>query len=315
MSIDPLPSNYESMAIAVQSIGDEHHRFREEAQTDLNDLRGYRSRIGHLCEEYRVHLERLEGIDRNAEMIERRLTSRIESLPTARRDPTNLNELIQHVGNEHQCECLRRLTYTNQNLQVYLSSYTTGNGSPRDVEGVFEILGTVRNGSRESYKVTWYKQGCGPRGSFWCSCPDQKFNGGKKNMYCKHISFLVCRVGQIFSPEFFASKQFTVEQHAQFKQRVESAFVFRDPALIATASTATVRAPLVAVVKPEFCCTKAIEEGDSCPVCYDDMAGEAQLLGCPTCKNNIHRQCMEVWLERNNTCVYCRSDVWRNYRR
>lgn len=319
MSINPPLSNYETIAMAVRSIGDTtNYHNREEAQADLEELRGYRTQIGQLREQYRTHIENLEDIDRNAEMIEQRLTSSIDSLPL-QPDPTNLNELIERLGNEHQCDCLRRLTYTNQNLQVYLSSYTAtapgARGSNRDTEGVFEMLGTVRNGTRESYKITWFKQGTNPRGSFWCSCPDQKFNGRKKNLYCKHISFLVCRVGQIFSPEFFESKQFTAEQHARFKERIESAFVFRDPSLIATEQSAIARAPLVAVVRPEFCCSKAVEEGDSCPVCYDDMTGEAQLLGCPTCKNNIHRQCMEVWLERNVTCVYCRSDVWRNYRR
>ena len=50
-----------------------------------------------------------------------------------------------------------------------------------------------------------------------------------------------------------------------------------------------------------------------CPICFLDIEDE-ELVKCPECKNVIHLECMEKWLEMGNkTCVYCRSNVWKNY--
>ena len=39
-----------------------------------------------------------------------------------------------------------------------------------------------------------------------------------------------------------------------------------------------------------------------------------KLIKCPECKNISHLECMEKWLSVGNlTCVYCRSDVWKDY--
>jgi hypothetical protein len=54
-----------------------------------------------------------------------------------------------------------------------------------------------------------------------------------------------------------------------------------------------------------------------CAICFDEMhkAAKDTILSCPDCHNNIHFECMRVWLEKNITCVYCRSDVWRQYKK
>ena len=59
--------------------------------------------------------------------------------------------------------------------------------------------------------------------------------------------------------------------------------------------------------------TKVLTEDDLCPICYDDMTISQGPLSCPCCKNCIHKVCMEVWLENKDTCVYCRSDIWKTY--
>lgn len=70
---------------------------------------------------------------------------------------------------------------------------------------------------------------------------------------------------------------------------------------------------------------RELTEDSECPVCFlpfepkdDDI-----LRGCPSCGNVIHLECMRRWaqflpssslnatMNKNVTCVICRSDVWR----
>jgi hypothetical protein len=229
--------------------------------------------------------------------------------------PTTIQGLIAAVDNEAQKQALGKLLLRNEANQIYLASYeanavTRGRGS--DIEGTFTVLGTIRNGSRDSYTVKWYRWT--PTGhAFWCNCPDHKFNSARKNMVCKHICFLVTKVGRILDPIFFQNHRFSEEQQTTFRQVVGNAAIFADglAALPTIASTASVhvgssrearRTQFMEMRRP-------VVAEDSCPICYDEM-GNGACLNCPTCSNNVHRECMEVWLERNKTCVFCRSDVW-----
>jgi hypothetical protein len=236
--------------------------------------------------------------------------------PTA---PTTIQELIALVENEAQKQALGKLLLRNEANQIYLASYeantvTRGRGS--DVEGTFTVLGTIRNGTRDSYTVKWYRWT--PVGhSFWCNCPDHKFNSARKNMVCKHICFLITKVGRILDPAFFQAHRFTEEQHATFRQAVGNAAIFADGARererMASAVSVQVIHPGASreARRAQFMeMRRPVGAEDSCPICYDEM-GDGTCLNCPTCSNNVHRDCMEVWLERNKTCVFCRSDVWR----
>jgi hypothetical protein len=53
--------------------------------------------------------------------------------------------------------------------------------------------------------------------------------------------------------------------------------------------------------------SRHIEETDECPVCYDVLLNATPLDSCKTCKNSIHKECLQKWLQFNRTCVYCRS--------
>ena len=246
--------------------------------------------------------------------------------------PTSLPELIARVDNEAQKQALSKLLLRNEANQMYLSSYeanTTLRGRGSDLEGTFEVLGTMRHGSRESYSVKWYKWSIG-KPAFWCNCPDHKFNSARKNIVCKHICFLVTKVGRILDPAFFGTQRhmFTREQQERFRQAVGNAAIFADGARererLATAPVRTVTFAYVptatAVASHDtrraqfFEQRRPVEAEDSCPICYDEMTGTT-CLSCPTCSNNVHRDCMEVWLERHSTCVFCRSDVWRSWTR
>lgn len=242
---------------------------------------------------------------------------------------TSVTALIPHVANEHQQNALRRLTLRDESSQIYLSAYERNESTDRrnaGLEGTFTVFGTMKANGREAYSVKFFKPMAHDRGSFWCSCPDHKFNSGKKNMVCKHICFLVCRVGRIFDPAFFQSKQLTEEQFVGFKERVSQAVIFSAVGSAAAVAAVVSAEPTAPPLSPPRSSnskfrniTRTLTDEDMCPICYDcactntsDISG---LVSCPDCANVMHKECMEVWLERNHTCVYCRSHVWRQYRR
>jgi hypothetical protein len=239
--------------------------------------------------------------------------------------PTTVSGLIPLVANEHQQNALRRLTLRDESSQIYLSAYERNESTDRHLaglEGTFTVFGTMKAAGREAYSIKFFKPHAHDRGSFWCSCPDHKFNSGKKNMVCKHICFLVCRVGRIFDPAFFATKQFTEEQFAGFKDRVSQAVIFSAVGSAAAVAAAAAAEPTAPPVSPPRATnsrfrniTRALTNEDMCPICYDCAGDVGGLVACPECTNVMHKECMEVWLERNQRCVYCRSDVWRHYRR
>ena len=69
---------------------------------------------------------------------------------------------------------------------------------------------------------------------------------------------------------------------------------------------------------------KIFNEDDICAICFDMLSDvntspnkkiqTAHLAICPMCHNYIHKKCIQKWLNSGkNTCVYCRSDIWRKY--
>lgn len=244
--------------------------------------------------------------------------------PATATTATTVCTLIPLVANEHQQNALRRLTLRDESSQIYLSAYERNNTTSSGrhlvgLEGTFTVFGTMKPAGREAYSVKFFKPYTHDRGSFWCSCPDHKFNSGKKNMVCKHICFLVCRVGRIFDPAFFETKQFTEQQFSVFTERVGQAAIFTSASSAAAmAAVAAAEGPVTAPLPRHNkfrTVTRSLMEDDVCPICYDCAGDFTGLVECPDCTNIMHKVCMEVWLERNQRCVYCRSDVWRQYRR
>ena len=201
--------------------------------------------------------------------------------------PESIADLLPLVPNDYQRDILRKLQLRHESFQMYLSGYEKNTSADRKragIEGVCTVLGTMKKGVRESYEIKLYRAGADPKGSFWCSCPDHKFSSSRKGTCCKHISFVVCRVAKMFDPAFFATKRLQPAQLALLVKKLED----------------TMGATFVE-------CRRPVEDGDVCPICFDDL-DVGDRLSCPTCQNNVHKACMEVWMEKRPTCVFCRSD-------
>ena len=46
-----------------------------------------------------------------------------------------------------------------------------------------------------------------------------------------------------------------------------------------------------------------------CAVCFDPMTSPETAKACPTCRNYLHIECLQKWLNHSPTCPYCRSQL------
>ena len=224
----------------------------------------------------------------------------------------SLNEFIEDIENPHQRDSLRKLLLRDESYQMYLAGYQKNLSTERKndhIQGEFKVLGTLNSrGQRAEYEVTLYRPNSRAIKSFWCSCPEHKFQSNKKNIFCKHICFLLCRVARVYSKELFETKNFTEGMFEAFVNAIED-----NPKLMMD-RTLCIPSENLASAFTEI--KKALGDDDQCPICYDDIKSHHSNLSCPDCKNVCHKACMDIWLAQGHpTCVYCRSDVWKRYKK
>lgn len=54
--------------------------------------------------------------------------------------------------------------------------------------------------------------------------------------------------------------------------------------------------------------SKDIETKELCAICYEDLSKDIKKLSC---SHYFHTKCIDVWLNKNNTCPCCRTYVLR----
>ena len=50
-----------------------------------------------------------------------------------------------------------------------------------------------------------------------------------------------------------------------------------------------------------------------CGICFLNINQDQEYLSCPDCNKFIHKKCMIEWLNKKENCIYCRSDIWKDY--
>jgi hypothetical protein len=217
----------------------------------------------------------------------------------------NLRQLIDHIDNEYQHAILNKLLTRAEEDKIYLSGYEPNvDPKKKDVIGTIKVWGSIRKGAREAYDVKIYKNNP-DKGTLYCSCADCKFNGTKKSSSCKHISFVITRILKLFDVNFFLTKQLTEEQVAILISKLTTDTILKDTDLTKISKTVS-----LADYK-NF--TKDVS-GLDCSICCMSLEEDREQnnVACITCKNEIHLECISVWLERpENKCIYCRSDSWK----
>lgn len=155
-----------------------------------------------------------------------------------------------------------------------------------------------------------YKINLSNNGSMVCNCPDSSSHAKKHGVVCKHICFIYLKICKSDDMTFFEKKKLTTLDISKLKLRTEM-----------VSKTATAQKYYNKYMKQtkgdtELNFDEAVREIEDldeleCPICFDGMKDDLKF--CPECSNPIHKKCVEKWLESNNTCVYCRSDIWKNY--
>ena len=221
----------------------------------------------------------------------------------------NIDELCNKVSNPNQVAILNRIITDKEYSKIYLNGYEPNTdilGKKKDLIGTVKVLGTFneKKNCREEYEIRLFKNNV--KGMFWCSCADHKFNSTKKNIICKHICFLICKIAKVLKPKVFEEKKLSEQDLANLLAKLTaSGDIWKDETIVKICGKITLE------TFTQF--IKAID--DCCPVCYNDLeeANKPELLSCPTCKNYIHTECANIWLEQKQSCVWCKSEIWKNY--
>jgi hypothetical protein len=144
--------------------------------------------------------------------------------------------------------------------------------------------------------------------SMVCNCPDSETHAKKFKVLCKHICFIYLKICKSTDFSFFQKKKFSDNDIAKLEIRtkiltstdIAKKFFDNYQSHIANKFLNFDEA------KRENAC-----EDVSCPICFEELVSNIKF--CPQCSNPIHEKCIAKWLEQHNTCVYCRSDVWKKY--
>jgi len=201
-----------------------------------------------------------------------------------------------------QLDILERVFSRHTEAQVFLCGFDyASEHEDTAVVGHFTILGALRDEKRNTYSVTLYNDGP----SFACSCPDHRRRYMSEGTYCKHISFIICKVAGVTSSEIFSTKRLDACHYDRLITSITTLFVdvpnFKPTGIVS--DKLVFDGP-----------GRPLDEDSSCPVCLSDMAAGDKLLTCPKCQNSLHAECMRAWLYRKASCPFCRDTCWTRYK-
>jgi Ring finger domain len=177
----------------------------------------------------------------------------------------------------------------------------------------FFLLESNKNGDTLEFKMTGstmnvYSVTIDKRGIALCTCPDQRFCNREK-CFCKHTCFVLGKIGKLQDHSMYSVRKPLSEEE------IEAVWNNKNDAVVNVALLEKLLLLSTEEDKFEKKSEKIIEDTDECPVCYCILKNGTKLVTCPDCKNSIHKACMDRWLNFNQTCVYCRSEIWEQAQR
>ena len=221
----------------------------------------------------------------------------------------DINELNNKLTNFNQRDIIKRIVTDAEYAKVYLQNFIQ-NTDPKksELKGTIKILGNYNKSkkTRECYEIKVFDSPT--KGTFWCNCADHKFNSTKKNIVCKHICFIICKVLKILQTYFFDTKKLTFEHLTELLSKFDtSSDIWKDVQIVRKSNKISIQ---------DF---KNFPEhiNDICTFCYDEMTDidKSISVSCPLCKHCFHIECMDIWLESQSKCSYCSNIVWQYYKR
>lgn len=207
---------------------------------------------------------------------------------------------------ENQESRLERIFYDEFYLLDALGPHESG-----DVIGCTIKTFKISGSTRSLYTVVFRKNG-----RFDCDCMDMKLHCRKIGCVCKHICFVYIKVLKLAGFEFFCENGNVLpEAKVKEAETICGALNGNIDAMLLNMSLKDKYDMIKSgkyTMEDSFQPNKAIGEDDDCPICYNPLS-DGILNGCPVCKNVVHKKCIKKWLDKHDTCVYCRSDIWRMF--
>jgi uncharacterized Zn finger protein len=138
-----------------------------------------------------------------------------------------------------------------------------------------------------------------------CDCPDI-YECNKYNLYCKHICFVICMIGKIYSTDIFINKKLKEEDKYIIISKLFN--IFDDPTIVCHMLLEKYN-----ILKLKMNLTEARNKDEECSICYNKLG--ADLYTCNICSNAIHNTCLDIWIKTNNTCIFCRNTIEKNLKK
>lgn len=131
-----------------------------------------------------------------------------------------------------------------------------------------------------------------------CTCPD--FTG--RGRICKHLYFIIGRIGQC--ENMLYDLESAIEDGNRGSILTNDEYELLHTNLLLRLSQR---------INQSTNNNDFVEESltDDCCICYEPLNIGPVLQCMNTCKNYIHKDCINMWLNNNTTCPLCRSE-WAN---
>lgn len=216
------------------------------------------------------------------------------------RNPNEITSLIETVKNDYQSYIILSL-FTNLDNKMYLVDHREDSFKIEvDLLGSKKKTTSSSGGtpSREKYTIVFNKS----QANFTCNCKDFTFRAKSRDIVCKHITFIICKVLGIYDHTFFETKKLSSDYQKRMARIIGSSGLWNNNSISVKHLNSEFNKNTVRKLNTE----------DPCPICCDTF-GSGETISCPSCHQFVHKSCMDIWLKQSDKCVYCRSENWSNY--
>jgi|UniRef100_A0A6C0IV35 hypothetical protein len=149
---------------------------------------------------------------------------------------------------------------------------------------------------------------------FSCNCPDSLKRAKDAKVLCKHSCFVLLRVMRL-PVEFFQNVDCAiVKRHiVEFRERIPPPEIVNQQYQLRYLEMSS---PEKENRKRKFDVDEKTKIGDDCGICLEPTSDDAACLGCPQCRNCLHKECVDIWLRAQHygkkACPLCRYS-WDDY--
>lgn len=221
---------------------------------------------------------------------------------------------------------IRRLNKAKRE-SLYLLDYSISKDERLNSILEFKICGSTKN----IYTVTLKDR------QLKCDCPDNFAGCRYFNIICKHSCFVLCKVlkgcESIFNPLKTRDNMLIndiymkniLNEFSKLNERIQNQtqnYVISKKDLIdkykkiqKQESEPKKNEPYKSIFKYDGDLSEK-HESELCGICFNELKLDTLMAMCPDCHNIIHINCMKKWMNMGkDTCVYCRSAIWKNYKK